>query len=297
MGKGGDLWDDSALVKAFDDAISKYKAMHRISGPDVEEKANTDKEEAPTTVEADDGNDTLRSHDEKSPSDENLHTQLEEGTAKNGENGELSQIKENCIDVQNGANGGGDSAAKPFDVHTQNLTAWNSSAPEEYNELLNKYYELEGQRQQVLQQINQYSSWNYQHAVSNASTSGYQSCAPQPHDTVTCYCPYGCQNWAVPINSVPACCSGKSKDSTIPGDSDFVQKAMFAAERALSSIKKGADGVEDKHAGIEVSDAAKDTKSSTDLDVVLSAWYRAGFYTGKYISEQSMEKSKHSQSP
>lgn len=25
MGKEGDLWDDSALIQAFDDAISKYK--------------------------------------------------------------------------------------------------------------------------------------------------------------------------------------------------------------------------------------------------------------------------------
>lgn len=27
MGKEGELWDDSALVKAFDDAMSKYKVQ------------------------------------------------------------------------------------------------------------------------------------------------------------------------------------------------------------------------------------------------------------------------------
>ncbi|KAG8374577.1 hypothetical protein BUALT_Bualt10G0009900 [Buddleja alternifolia] len=37
------------------------------------------------------------------------------------------------------------------------------------------------------------------------------------------------------------------------------------------------------------------TKSSTDLDVVLNACYSAGFYTGKYLSEQSLEKRKHGQ--
>ncbi|CAK9146042.1 unnamed protein product [Ilex paraguariensis] len=32
MGKEGDLWDDSALINAFDDAISKYKKMHSTRG-------------------------------------------------------------------------------------------------------------------------------------------------------------------------------------------------------------------------------------------------------------------------
>ena len=34
MGKGGELWDDSALVDAFDRAVATYKVRLLVAGPD-----------------------------------------------------------------------------------------------------------------------------------------------------------------------------------------------------------------------------------------------------------------------
>jgi len=34
MGKGGELWDDSALVDAFDRAVATYKVRLLVTGPD-----------------------------------------------------------------------------------------------------------------------------------------------------------------------------------------------------------------------------------------------------------------------
>ncbi|GFP80290.1 hypothetical protein PHJA_000172400 [Phtheirospermum japonicum] len=284
--------------------------MHRMSGSNVGEKANINTEESLPAAEADyESNKNLKNAD-------NLHTELET-TVKIRETAELSQINRNspsakCFvgspDIQNGnlPPTNENSAAKSGspvkhlispDLHSQNEAAWYSNAPEDYNQLLNKYYELEDQRQQVLQQLNQYNNWNDQHPIPNTSTSQeYLTSVPQPYDTVTCYCPYGCQNWVVPNNSLPGYCSGDACTSnhcndipreSQPGnpvdreDPDFVKTAMLAAERALSSFTKEANGVKDKQLGVEIGHFAESTKSSADLDVVLNAWYSAGFYTGK----------------
>ncbi|KAL0433784.1 UNVERIFIED_CONTAM: 26S proteasome regulatory subunitB [Sesamum latifolium] len=170
-----------------------------------------------------------------------------------GETANLLQVKENspvelgssakCAgssNIQNGTHGlinekhaaksgsPGDSVISS-DVQSHNQATWYSNGPEEYSQLLNKYYELEGQRLQILQQLNQYSTWNYQQPIPSASTSEvYQASDPQLFDTVTCYFPYGCQNW----------------NSMSPQDSDYVKMAMVAAEKALSSLKE-ANGVKD----------------------------------------------------
>ncbi|KAL3649627.1 hypothetical protein CASFOL_006030 [Castilleja foliolosa] len=335
MGEG-DLWDDSVLIRAFDNAVSKYKIMHKMSGSNVGEKANiinTEETKTLPAAEADnESNNKLRPSDENLQKTDDLHTELET-TLKFGETAELSQIKPNslsakCVvsssDNQNGnlspTNENSDAKSGspvkhliPSDLHSQNEAAWYSNAQEEYNQLLDKYYELEGQRQQVLQQLNQYNNWNYQHPIPSTSTSQeYQTSIPLPYDAVTCYCPYGCQNWVVPNSSVPDSCTGNAcvgnSCNNIPRESqpgnpvpreehEFVKTAMLAAERALSSLKsfaKEANGVKDKQLGVEIDDFAESTKS-TDLDVVLNAWYSVGFYTGKYLSEQSMEKRKHGQ--
>ncbi|XP_011069701.1 uncharacterized protein LOC105155514 [Sesamum indicum] len=319
MGKEEELWDDSALIKAFDHAITKYKVMHGMSGSTTEGKSMSHADESLSAAEADNGSNEFGPHA--------VHVQ------DVGETANLLQVKENSpLELGSSAKCAGSSniqndthglinekhaakAGSPGDcvissnVQSHNQATWYSNGPEEYSQLLNKYYELEGQRQQILQQLNQYSNWNYQHPIPNASTSEeYQASDPQHFDTVTCYCPYGCQNWVVPCNSLPASCSGgacndkscdaipegsQNRNSMSPQDSDYVKTAMVAAEKALSSLKE-ANGVKDKPLGMEMGHSAESNKSTTDLDVVLNAWYCAGFYTGKYLSEQSFEKRKHS---
>ncbi|KAK6119508.1 hypothetical protein DH2020_046750 [Rehmannia glutinosa] len=344
MGKSGDLWDDSVLMmhgmsgstvaeKAnmnTEENLPAAEADNRSNRTSVLRQAFTDWRKIPHCSTS-----QWKPYlEQKELNDDNLYVELET-TAKIGENAELLQIKENppleldsstkslgSSDIQNGNLPpiNGDPAAESgspgkclisSDAQSQNEAAWYSNAPEEYSQLLNKYYELEGQRQQVLQQLNQYNNWNYQNPISNTPTSDeYQASVPQPYDTVTCYCPYGCQNWVVPINSLPGSYSGgtcigkscnaiskesQSGNSMSSEDPDFVKTAMVAAERALASLMKEANGVKDKELVMETGNFAESTKSSTDLDVVLKAWYSAGFYTGKYLSEQSLEKNEKGQ--
>lgn len=138
------------------------------------------------------------------------------------------------------------------DLNYQIETTCYSNGPEEYNKLLNKYYEIENQRQHILQQLNQYSNWNYQYPFSSTSTAEeYQTSVPQPYETVACQCPYGCQSWVVPCNSSDAACSGgnhidttcHAKDSQNGNsgsqkDPDFVNTAIAAAEKALALTKQ-----------------------------------------------------------
>ncbi|KAL0394897.1 UNVERIFIED_CONTAM: hypothetical protein Slati_4455900 [Sesamum latifolium] len=250
--------------------------MHGMSGSTTEGKGISNADESLPAAEADNGSNEFGPRLISSNNQNGTHGLInEKHAAKSGSPGD-------CVISS--------------DVQSHNQATCYSNGPVEYSQLLNKYYELEGQRQQILQQLNQYSNWNYQHPIPSASTSEeYQASDPQPFDTVTCYCPYGCQNWVVPCNSLPASCSGgtcfdKSCDAIPEGsenrnsmssqDSDYVKTAMVAAEKALSSLKE-ANGVKDKPLGMEMGRSAESNKSTTDLDVVLNAWYSAGFYTGK----------------
>ncbi|KAG8374578.1 hypothetical protein BUALT_Bualt10G0010000 [Buddleja alternifolia] len=305
MGKKGDLWDDSALMEAFDDAISKYKGMHGLDGSTAAEKAiSTNTEEILPAAEADNESNEHVQNDNKLCADV---------TVKTRDAFNVLQIKEKYSlevpsDIQNGDPPPTDeepavesgSAGKHLissDIKSQNEPTWYANNPEEYSQLLNKYYEIEGQRQNILQQLNQYSNWNYQNPSTSASEE-YPASVPQPYDTVTCYCPYGCQNWVVPCNSLPAYCSGgtcidkscnvisKGSENENPlsaEDPDFVQTAMLAAKRALSSLKEEGSGNAEilANGGKDKGPFSESTKCATDLDVVLNAWYSAGFYTGK----------------
>lgn len=137
------------------------------------------------------------------------------------------------------------------DLKSQNEATCYLDGSEEYNNLLNKYYEVENQRQQILQQLNRYSNSNYQYPLSSTSvTEECQAFVPQPYESVACNCPYGCQNWVLPCDSSPAACSGGNYTGTTCHDKgspngksgpikvpDFVNTVMAAAEKALSLTK------------------------------------------------------------
>ncbi|CAI9785025.1 unnamed protein product [Fraxinus pennsylvanica] len=342
MGKG-DLWDDSALIDAFDHAISKYKTMHGMGV-----RGGSGEGGKPITSNGENFEVDTKSSEVSSSAG---HVEAADGkktalyaTAEIGETGNVSPIEEYPSDsvefvfpekhivsstVQNGnhtpdkENSAMESSSPKKHIglsDAQNLqdeATWYSQSPEEYNQLLNKYYELESQRQNILQQLNQFSNWSYEHPVSSTFTPEYHqgSIAQSSYQTVTCYCPYGCQSSVACCPSLPAHCSDgacvdKSFDTTRVGcngnsasqeDHDFVKTAMVAAERALSSLTKeisqkadaSVNGGEDKELQPEVSHLPESTESGTDLAVVLNAWYSAGFYTGKYLSEQSLGKKRH----
>lgn len=135
---------------------------------------------------------------------------------------------------------------------------------QDYNQLLQQYYEIEEKRQQVIQQLNQYGSWNYQcsHEGSGSGMQWANGPTLQEHQLTVCQasnpaascpcCPYVTQCFATPCTSVPTCfvggsCAGKSctdaceamdpRISFPQQDSKLVETAMGAAERAISSMK------------------------------------------------------------
>lgn len=138
----------------------------------------------------------------------------------------------------------------------------NPQGGEDYNELLNQYYELEDKRQKILERL--YGGWNYQPSGESsgaaeqwANGSTYQEYPmpvnPASSSTVICSrCPCASRCCITPCTSVPACSQGGSHDcksyanaclATDSGkssieESDIVKTAMGAAEKAISSIGK-----------------------------------------------------------
>ncbi|KAF5198674.1 Survival motor neuron protein, partial [Thalictrum thalictroides] len=249
--KQADPWDDSALLNAFDHAITKYKKMHKkerfessIEGETVvtgssEALCTPDVlEETPLTTtsslkDAGDAYDSLlveENHQTDSHPQE-PHKQTSNGT-------HMQETLEEYIDSQG------------LDAH---------------NELLKQYYELEEQRQKVLQQLQQAGYWNNQYSGDLQDPSGqWGTCSAQEHQdfngqashpTVVSYCsPCVCPCLVTPCLSMPPCslggaCFGKKDTAGTPitctsgpgklsslDDDTIVKTAMGAAERAISSM-------------------------------------------------------------
>ena len=134
-----------------------------------------------------------------------------------------------------------------------------SEGAQDYNQLLHQYHELEEKRQQIIQQLHQYGSWNYQCTQEGTGSAmqwanGHTLQEHQASNTAIscCCCPYVSQCSATPCTSVPTCfvggcCAGGScpvacgaMDPRKPfpqQDGYIVEAAMGAAERALSSMR------------------------------------------------------------
>ncbi|KAH7659079.1 hypothetical protein IHE45_16G008400 [Dioscorea alata] len=327
MGKGTDLWDDSALINAFDNAMATYKTMHGGTyhgGSTSEEKHTSDS-----------------NHDDHVPTEEvTRNCESEDGSNRGSKKtaepcipGDLIGTASDAVPTQECHLDTDAYASESYQhptgypsIHGQN-NSYSDQQNEEYNKLLKWYYELEEQRQNVLQQLNQASCWNHQTpaqtstvdmsqiSAHNISQNGlYPQCSP-----CFCQCP---ASSIVPISCAtnnlscggPYCCSlsmqccSKSLPQQFPvypathsnnGDDTAVKTAMMAAERALSSMTMNTPATsnvsEDKEKGKEdetCDDAfegkrSKNANSETELTVVLNAWYAAGFHTGRYLMEQS----------
>ncbi|KAA3460333.1 Survival motor neuron [Gossypium australe] len=308
MGKESELWDDSALIDAFDNAMSKYKKMHG--------KKNSEANVSVSVRQT--GDEAVKDAGENSSSRSNTGMEIEVAAK------DVEPVKENhTVKLQTPETYIDSSTSLPMqDKQDGNKAYSDSQAAQDYNQLLTQYYEVEDKRQMILQQLQQFGSWNYQYSGEGSSTAAQwgTSCASQEypiptsqalHSTVICSCcPYACQSLATTCTSYP-CCSlaGTSvgKISTEPNgamaygnlppsiDSDIVKTAMGAAERAISSMKTKASinpnvNEENKEKKDGEEEMNQSTSCETDLTVLLNAWYSAGFYTGKYLVEQSIAK-------
>lgn len=325
MGKEGELWDDSVLINAFDDAMSKYKKMHgkkRIQDKSTDGGkfgGGTEDENASAITRVDESLDgTVKEADENSNVISNTVTELEET-----ENLAPAKLN-NCVDslgpepYVDPSNGG---------VHAQTLSGLYSHGAEDYNQLLGQYYELEEKRQRILQQLNLHGGYNYQYPAEGSGSGGYwgtcsasqdQSVAAtqaSPSPLICSCCPYACHCSVAPCSSFSSCTFGGTylgkacTDSSAmmnpgksfpPIDDDIVKTAMDAAERAISSMTMNTPVVNSDIEGNKAEkrkdnegEITQNTSSETDLTVVLNAWYSAGFYTGKYLTERSIAKKWH----
>ncbi|XP_016900687.1 uncharacterized protein LOC103490751 isoform X4 [Cucumis melo] len=314
MGLDKMYWDNSMIVKAMDEAMLKYKIMHGHEVPCVSAEGGG------VVNDCGKSDELKRSVDEESYNGENnVEFEVEETTstleAKENIGVELSIA---CTDFSDALH-----------VEETQEEPVEDSDLEEYNHLLKQYYELEEKRQKVLEQLYQCGAggWNYQdvNAGSDVGTQWGTSAANQEHPVsasqpshypeIPSYLPTG-----YPI------LAGPQSSSLV--DDDIIKTAMDSATRAISSslktVNKGnvvvnfPSGYElyvfilsfltlclihkalllmsvitlkvkesDRHD--EIMPQSGDS-SETDLATVLNAWYSAGFYTGKYLMEQSHAK-------
>lgn len=306
----GGLWDDSALINAFDGAISKYKKMHGIgykgnlntSAADVK-NCNSDALDA--------------SQEDKSKPEQldgsnynGLHAIPEVGETETLEAAKGNEVADSDVPVEHapGSNG--------FPLQDQSWNHSTSVEMDEYNELCKQYYEIEEQRQKILQNLQQNYS-NYYSNFSQPPTCGWQwgtypavqeyqssiSQVPCGGMAISC-CPRVCQYSMASCSSLPCPSAGVSATNLCVDpcatkdlvkkpameDGDIVKTAMGVAEIAISTLKnQTSDSNENK-----ISEGAEqNANSGTDLSIVLNAWYSAGLYTGKYLTEQSLAKKQH----
>ncbi|XP_039036260.1 uncharacterized protein LOC120173030 isoform X2 [Hibiscus syriacus] len=292
MGKESELWDDSALIDAFDNAMSKYK-MH-----------GKKKSEADVSVSVHQSGDEATKHgDAGENNNARVITGKETEKAK-----DLEPVKDNhTVKLQ---------TPEPYGYS-------DLQGAQDYNQLLRQYYEVEEKRQTILLQLQQYGSWDYRYSAEGSSTGAQRgtSCVSQEYPistsqasqstSVCSCCPYVCQSLVTPCTSYP-CCSldgisvgktstdrnGSTSHGNLPEiiNSDIVKTAMGAAERAISSLtKKASINSNVNEENKEKKDGEAETNHGnceTNLTELLNAWYSAGFYTGKYLVEQSIAEKR-----
>ncbi|CAN1259726.1 hypothetical protein LINPERPRIM_LOCUS10219 [Linum perenne] len=297
MAKGDELWDDSALVNAFNDAMSKYKVKmfnesnssfkifqkyhgkngHGSSADSREVQADSgDREVEETSKDISQPTAELLDGDKIGPLDENHFAQ--------------SHGHEQTLDSTNALNAQASSGY------------YSEQDTEAYNQLLSQYYELEEKRQTILQQL----GYSYQQPAEGSTSQDQSVPVTEPYlATCNCYsCPYASNCPVASCSAVPACSWGAECGSKLGTDSatltccgkpgsfmenDMVKTAIEAASRAISSVKEKAldsNSVKDGDDKGLVQEAG----SETDLSAVLNAWFSAGFHTAKYLTEQSMAK-------
>ncbi|KAE9613276.1 hypothetical protein Lal_00027577 [Lupinus albus] len=312
MGKEGDLWDDSALINAFDHAISTYKKMHSIK--------NKDGSADPVRVI-----DSSTGKNESNVESPNIHTTRDVNEKSNipatdatdsGGNSYVSKLEENHVAESQQVDQPFLDSTSGQDIHNAHDGYAYAQGADDYNQLVAQYYELEEKRLKVLEQLNQYGGSNYQYQyAADASGSGVPYSNSQdysmstyqvsdPNVVCTC-CPCYSQCLPATCTSVPGCslggsCVGRPHDHhsvemdhkmLFPRDNDKIRKmAMGAAKKALSNIKSTISGDSNVNEEKErnKSELEEINGSETDLTAVLNAWYSAGFYTGKYLVEQSI---------
>ncbi|CAL0314175.1 unnamed protein product [Lupinus luteus] len=292
MGKEGVLWDDSALINAFDHAISTYKKMdgkkNKDSSTEPERVINSGTELNDSNVEFPNYH-TTRNRDV----DKKSNTPVTDAPDSDG-NTYVSKLEENHVVESQADQPHIDSKSSQDIRNAQNSYAYAPGA-DDYNQLVAKYDELEEKRLKVLEQLSRYGGLSYQY-VATASAAGVPYSNSQDYSKSA----YQCSD----ANVACTCCLGGSRAGKLcdsqslemdhkmlsPCEDDKIHKmAIGAVEKALSSIRTvSGDSSANEETENNSFGPEQNNGSETDLTAVLNAWYSAGFYTGKYLVEQSI---------
>ncbi|XP_047077776.1 uncharacterized protein LOC124688105 [Lolium rigidum] len=340
MGKGGELWDDSALVDAFDHAVATYKAVHgknKQAAPS--EKQESEDVSAPAAAVADEEPAATEAADEQLEKDGSCTALPVDPTLTPQQPCEKSKTTEKAplqeTDLDKGTHVSESNACSSDVNDTEKLDSSNQQAWD-YNELLRKYYELEVQSREVLEQLHQTNYWNYQapgqsSAYQQQQVPAYSATAPDPYSS-TAQPP--CCSSNVPLVSVSCCSTGQQTgdstggcsisltcdqcpgaSTTYPAGATFVQlptkittnddqvakAATMTAEGAMNFMRSTISGnpgpfprnegetSKENNTTVGMHPNFDATGADSDLAVVLNAWYTAGFYTGRYLMQQSMK--------
>ncbi|KAH9605916.1 hypothetical protein KSS87_010241 [Heliosperma pusillum] len=304
MGKEGQLWDDSSLINAFDQAISKYKKMH---GKGYKNSSTTDVsgDVICNTIDVlQNGNSNAKTVGDGNNNDSLVSVKVEE--ARNSEAVQENEVTDSLICEEH--------AHESYSILAQDHSQNSSSTInlDEYNILYTQYYEIEEQRQKILQQMQHFNNEYYPYS-GEASTAGVQ-CGTNPTSqeyqgtshmpcgamVVSC-CPCACQCSLASCSSLTypcsgTCCAGPPSTKGLEvkpavENVDFVAEALGAAQRALATLKDKTSGSEKENN--LCNSMEQNGASETNLSDVLNAWYSAGLYTGKYLTEKSIAKKRH----
>ncbi|KAJ6811391.1 uncharacterized protein M6B38_153560 [Iris pallida] len=320
MGKKGsssELWDDSALLDAFDHAMDTFKDMRTRrddGGSHGEENTavSDEKDRLPTEK---------RTRHIKPEDDDNIIPNETTDASVHDKDTEAATEDLSGQETQFGANLNASESDHP---HSSGLPhadgngyGYSDQQNMEYEQLLKQYYELEEQKQRVVQQLNQTNYWNYQTPVQSSTYQTNQVSADNtfaqglnnPCSLCSCQCisvplvptsacviggmPGGCYS---SCPSLMAYCSGAQSHevpcgSHVPvGNDSAVKTGMLAAEKAINSMKLeigaasnscGEKEKGEKSSGILEGNLSQAVSSGSDFTAVLKAWYLAGLHTGR----------------
>lgn len=305
-GKGAELWDDSALITAFDAAMTSYKEMHaECSGRVLDnEKDDRDSKESDTVL-------TEKAKSGRQIESEGNNLDVEDNT------------KETCTPSCNNAAATNDPFTREYDVGA-NLCVPEFNPPVisehscvnpkfdgysyhqslNYDELLKQYNELEHRKEKIVEQLWQANYWNYQTQVQCPASQQQQISVSSGSELApNSSCPWcTCQRPMVSVLPVGyaccpqhiLCCSGSQvqQEAGVQTDDRAVETGSMPVELLRDSVERDlsrASNLDEETKKREDDASGKDlssTNQKTNLISVINAWYWAGYHTGRYLLEQ-----------
>lgn len=217
MGKGAELWDDSALISAFDAAMASYKEIHNGSSSEhslEKEKDESNKKGSDIVLTRENyesntiGNDVVFNEVAKSGikiesecSSHDLNDNMKEtsGSSWSDPSTQQKNVGDTCAASDFKA---------PISDHPfmdPNIECYSDHQIQNYNELLKQYYELEQRKAKIADQLWSANYWNHQ-TPAQCSTSQEQqvpvSSCSELNPSISCPC---CTCQCLTTTSISTC--------------------------------------------------------------------------------------------